>query len=134
MSTCKWCGGVFRASRDDENGCNPHCSLMWRRERDRTKRAKVAGTEYEVVRDTGGRVIRHCVRCKGRVSAWNKGHHCNQCWQAMTLEQRTKQGKNGDAYDPGPALLAECKELVAYGLYDGDQSGDPAPGVNAGTG
>lgn len=136
VCTCKWCGSQFSATNLAENACSAHCSQMWRRESDRIRKAKKDGREYSINRDTSGRIVRTCARCGCRLSSWNKGHHCNPCWESMSIKQRKRFGRKGDAYEPEPDLRRERNELIEYGMYDDlrDESRDPAEGIDGGAG
>lgn len=122
---CKWCGGDFSAMNMLENTCSTHCSQMWRREHDRARKARESGREYdEPKRDGSGRVIRLCARCKARLSSWNRGHHCHPCWDSMSLTQRKKYGRKGDAYEPERDLRRERFEIDENECGDTEESLD----------
>jgi len=132
VGKCKWCGSDFSAVSHSENTCSQHCSQMWRRESDRIRKAKKEGRIYETQRDATGKILRRCKKCGTRLSSWNRGHHCHPCWEAMSLKQRQREGRKGDAYEAEKDLRRERNELIEYGLYDelDDASSDPAEGVD----
>jgi hypothetical protein len=124
VGKCKWCGANFTAISAMENTCSTHCSQMWRREHDRARKAKQSGRVYEPNRDASGRVVRRCVRCTTRLSSWNRGHHCHPCWESMSLAERKKHGRKGDAYEPEPDLRRERNEILDNEGSDTEESLD----------